>query len=209
MPGRVVSDPSLLGLTAGQPADDTYDGTGALRVAAVGAASEQHIGQVGGTTAIKTGVIIRPNDTVAYAVGDLIGTSTTAGTGNVMVLPGIPRIAGGTGRIIRLRVATDQAAFAGTLRVHVFKTLVAPTVGDNGALAAAVANYVNYYGMADVTLAQGILSNGSKGFMAFSPPIAFDAAVGVMDVYAPLETRTAFTPNANQRFSVTVEADVD
>lgn len=171
--------------------------------------SEAHIGQVGGTTRITTGVIIRPADTAAYAVGDLIGNSTTAGTGNVMALSGVPRIAGGTGRIIRMRVATNQATFAGTLRVHLFKTLVAPTVGDNGVLAGAVSNYVNYYGMADVALAQGILSDGAKGFMAFSPPIAFDVPDGTTNVYALLEARTAFTPTSGQRFSITLEADVD
>lgn len=171
--------------------------------------SEQHIGQVGGTTRIVTAAFIRPADTVGYAAGDLIAPSTTVGAGNVMTLAGIARVSGGTGRIIRLRAATDQAAFAGTLRIHLFKTSVAPTVGDNGVLAASVANYVNYYGMADVVLAQGILSNGSKGFMAFSPSIAFDVPAGVSDIYALIETRTAFTPASGQRFSVTVEADVD
>lgn len=175
----------------------------------VNAPGEAHIGQVGGTTIVATGVLIRPADTAAYAVGDLIGASTAAGAANLITLPGVARIPGGTGRIIRVRVATNQAAFAGTLRVHLFKTAVAPAVGDNGALAGAVANYVNYYGSADVTLAQGILSDGAKGFMAFSPPIAFDVPTGVSDIYALLETRTAFTPASGQRFSITAEADVD
>jgi hypothetical protein len=175
----------------------------------VAAPGEAHLGQVGGTTVITTGVLIRPADTVAYAVGDLVGGNVAAGAANLLTLTNVPRIPGGTGRIIRLRVATNQAAFAGTLRVHLFKTAVAPGVGDKGALAGAVANYVNYYGSADVTLGQGILADGSKGFMAFSPPIGFDVPAGVSDIYAVLETRTAFTPAASQRFSVTIEADVD
>ncbi|MFY9294487.1 MAG: hypothetical protein WAP03_27940 [Methylorubrum rhodinum] len=172
-------------------------------------ASEEHIGQVGGTTKVVTGFFNRPNDTTAYAVGDLIGASTAPGAGNVLVLPSVPRIPGGTGRLIRLRAATNQQAFAATLRVHLFKTLVAPTVGDNAPLAGTIANYVFYYGMADVPCAAGVLSDGSKGFMAFSPPIAFDATAGAMDLYAVLEARTAFTPASGQRFSLTIEADVD
>lgn len=184
-------------------------GVAAAPLVTSNAPGEAHIGQVGGTTIISTGVLIRPADTADYAVGDLIGASTAPGVGNVMVLPAVARIPGGTGRVIRVRAATNQAAFVGTLRVHLFKTQVAPAVGDNGVLAAAVANYVNYYGSADVTLAQGILSDGSKGFMAFSPPVAFDVPAGASDIYALLETRTAFTPASGQRFSVTVEADVD
>lgn len=185
------------------------DATGASIDPRQNAVSENFLGHVGGTTKVVTGAFNRPADTTAYAVGDLIAPSTTPGVGNVITIAGISRIPSGTGRIIRVRVATDQAAFAGTLRVHLFKTAVAPTVGDNGALAGAVPNYINYYGMADVTLAQGILSNGAKGFMAFSPPIAFDVPDGVSDIYYLLETRTAFTPASAQRFSMTVEADLD
>lgn len=171
--------------------------------------SEDFIGKVGGNTRVKTGIIIRPADTTAYAVGDLIGASTTAGVSNVMTVPDVTRVPGGTGRIIRARVATNQPAFGGTIRLHLFKTLVAPTVGDNAPLAATVPNYVNAYGPTEVTLGQGIFSDGSKGYMAFSPPVAFDVPDGQSDVYVILEARTVFTPTPGQRFSVTLECDVD
>lgn len=180
----------------------------------IAGASEAHIGQVGGTTRIVTGAIIRPADTIAYAVGDLIGASTAANNAsNIITIAGASRITGGTGRIIRIRGTTNDPTFAGTLRFHFFKTAVAPAVGDNGALAGAVANYINYYGSADVTLANiaagSILSDGAKGFMAFSPPIAFDVVDGTSDIFMMIETRTAFTPKSGQRFSAALEMDLD
>lgn len=172
--------------------------------------SEDFIGTVGGSTRVQTGFFNRPANVIPYDVGDLIGPSLSANdVANAIAIPNAVRKPGGTGRIIRVRGATNQAAFAGTIRAHLFKTRVAPAVGDNGVLAAAVANYVNYYGPVDITLQQSILSDGSKGFMAYSPPIAFDVPDGATDIYAILEARTAFTPASGQRFSLTYEFDVD
>lgn len=205
-----LSDGAQVALVAGQKVGLT---DGAQVALAPGTkvplgSTEDFIGHVGSNTRVVTGSFNRPADTIAYAVGDVIGGAGAAAAAAVMVLPGVTRIPGGSGRLVRARVSTNDPAFAQTVRVHFFKTNVAPVGADNSVLK--VANYVNYYGWADCGLtANGILNDGAKGFVSFAPPILFDAADGVSDMYCILEARSAFTPKSGQRFAVTVEVDPD
>lgn len=175
--------------------------------------SENHIGQVGGTTRVVTAAFVRPADTVAYAVGDLIGASTTAGASNILTF-NAARILGGSGRIIRMRGFTDDPDCVATIRLHLMKTAVASTVGDNAPITKTVPNYALGYGYADITFSAGavannIFSNGAKGYMANVPAIAFDVEATTANIYALMEARTAFTPKSGQRIGVSLELDLD
>lgn len=174
----------------------------------VAIASDQSPIAVIGFTAVVAATIVRPADTTAYALGDLIAASTVAATvnGAASSLP-LARINGGTGLIRRVRLSTSKTGLAGTeqFRVHFFKT--APTVanGDNGALSVNGVAAV-HIGHVDITLDR-VFSDGAKGIgvPAAGAEICFDAAAGSTAIYFLLEARGAYTPAAGETFTVAAE----
>ena len=164
--------------------------TGTLTTAA--GASENHIGKVGGESAVVGGTITRPADTTAYASGDLVAASTTAATVN-----GSPtsfaaaRINAGTGLIRRVRLSSSKTGLAGTevFRIHFFKT--APTVanGDNGVFSVNGVAAL-HLGYVDVTLDR-VFTDGSKGIgvPAAGSDILFDAGAATTSIFWLLEAR--------------------
>lgn len=147
----------------------------------------------------------RPADTTAYASGDLVANSTTAGSVTPMTLT-VPNFNQGF-RVRRFKLhkngtSTTNAQF----RVHLF---VSPTItaanGDNGAFStSAVANYI---GSADVTIAQAF-TDGAAGFAL--PSTGTDMAAiptGAAAVYALLEARAAYTPASGEVFTLTLDCE--
>jgi len=90
------------------------------------------------TSGVQT--FIRPNDTTAYAAGDLVANSTTAGsvTALTWVIPGGSK---NIGKIVQVTMSKSDGADVtnATFRVHFYNvTPLAPANGDNGALAPVV-----------------------------------------------------------------------
>ena len=111
----------------------------------------------------------RPGDTTAYASGDLVANSTTAGSVVAPVFT-IGRSASGFGqqfRIDRIKISkstvtTTNASF----RVHLYR--IAPTVanGDNSAFSTSgAANDLGFY---DVIVDQAF-TDGATGFVIGGP----------------------------------------
>jgi hypothetical protein len=168
-------------------------------------AGEAHIGEVGGKTIITGASFTRPADTNAYAVGDLIANSTTAGSVSPMALA-VGRIAQGTGMIRRARLKVSDTTWANaTVRAHFYKN--SPTVanGDNGAWSSSESEYL---GCCDMVLDKSFSDPFVKGIGVPSAgsEINFDCAAGSQEMYALLEARTAVTPGSAKTFSLTVEA---
>lgn len=170
------------------------------------ATGEAHIGRVGGESAVAAASFTRPADTAAYAVGDLVANSTTAGSVVPLALAAA-RVNAGTGLVRRVRLATSRTGLTGAeqFRVHLFKTAPTCTNGDNGAFAVNGIAAV-HLGFADVTLTQGF-TDGSKGVGAPSTgsDILFDAAAGSQSIHALIEARSAYTPAASETFTVALE----
>lgn len=150
----------------------------------------------------------RPGDTTAYASGDLVANSTTAG--DVRAVPvTISRWKKG-GQVKNLRVKLKKSGTTVTnaaFRAHLFKssgpTSTGPTVagGDNAAFAPSVARYIGY---ADIT-AMTAGSDGALGVSAIT-----DAAVHLGDdnrVFVLLEARGAYTPGNAETFEITIESE--
>lgn len=145
----------------------------------------------------------RPGDTTAYASGDLVANSTTAGSVVAPVFT-VGRSATAFGqqfRIDRIKlhkstVTTTNASF----RVHLYK--IAPTVanGDNAAFSTSgVANYLNSF---DVTVGQAF-TDGAAGFVATGAnAIVIDAAATIV---ALVEARAAYAPGNAEVFTLTLE----
>ncbi len=174
------------------------------------AAGEAHVGKVGGESAVVTGTLTRPADTLVYAVGDLVANSTAAGSVLPIALLAA-RINAGTGLIRRVRLSTTHLALAGTevFRVHLFRN--DPTAsagvanGDNGAFSVNGLAAI-HFGHADVTLDR-VFRDGSKGVAVpmVGSDMLFDAAAGSRAIYALIEARSAYTPASAETFTVALE----
>lgn len=154
---------------------------------------------VGGSTT-------RPADTTAYATGDLVANSTTAGS--VVPIPiTAARITGGSGTILRVRLSTSHTSLAGTdvFRVHLFK--LTPTVanGDNGAYSVNGVAAIEI-GYSDVTLNR-IYTDGAKGVgtPATGNAMIYDTAVASQLIYGLIEVRNAYTPISGEVFTLALE----
>ena len=191
---------------------DMGDGTYAEIVYAAGggggggggalSAGEAHIGEVGGKTIIAGASLTRPSDTNAYAVGDLIGNSTTAGSVSPMALA-VGRIAQGTGMIRRARLKVNDTAWANaTVRAHFYKNSPTAANGDNSPWSTTESEY------RDMVLDKSFSDPFVKGIgvPAAGSEINFDCAADSQGIYALLEARTAVTPGSAKTFGLTVEA---
>jgi hypothetical protein len=169
-------------------------------------------GAVSGYTAIVGASFSRPADTAAYAIGDALLDSTVAATVNANVTAGtagimqlhVARSTDKTGMVRRLRLKTNDAAFAGaTIRVHLYKDRPTVTNGDNGAFLTTESNYLGY---ADIVLDRHF-SDAEKGFgtPAIGNEWNFDPSSGTDYIYAILETRTAVTPGSAKVWTLVAE----
>jgi hypothetical protein len=166
-------------------------------------ASEAHIGEVGGHIAIASAAMTRPADTSAYSVGDLIANNTVAGS--VVPIPlAVARVNNGSGMIRRLRLKTNDAAFAAAvIRVHLYRDSPSVTNGDNGVFLTTESNYIGY---ADITLNRHF-SDAEKGFgvPAVGSEWSFQPSAGTQTIFALFEARTAVTPSSATVFTLVAE----
>jgi hypothetical protein len=148
----------------------------------------------------------RPADTTAYASGDLVANSTTAGS----VAPVSFSIARANDKPVtifraKLRKSTTSTTNA-LFRIHLFAVSPTVTNGDNGALACTGSN--NYIGFFDIDMTQntifsdGAVANGQLdvGSAAISKPVS-----GAQTVLALVEARAAYTPGNAETFTITLE----
>lgn len=175
------------------------------------ASDQGYAGNVGGITVTQaaSSTITRPADTTAYASGDLVANSTTAGSVTNLQFTTLARISGGSGVIVGAQIqkstnTTTNAAF----RLHLFNT--APTytsAGDNSALSSVVVasakGYLGYIdipsmvGFSDVAWGSGAPDNSRGGI----PYVAT-----AQTIFGLLEARGAYTPGNAEVFTVTVDA---
>lgn len=146
--------------------------------------------------------VTRPADTVAYASGDLLANSTTAGS----VVPLSFQVNRGPGlhvRVRRVRInKTGTSVTNAAYRVHLFKGSPTPANGDNGAFSTD--NAATYVGQVDVTVAQAF-TDGAWG--AATTEINFAPAANGSTIYGMIEVRGAYTPISGEVFTVTLEVD--
>lgn len=143
-----------------------------------------------------TATVTRPADTTAYAIGDLIANSTTAGLVTAPTFA-VAASAGGKGLIRGVKVDKGGAT-AATIRAHFWLAAPTPANGDNGAFSMTKAGYLGYI---DVVLA--VFSDGAAGIGLGEIP--FDLASGTT-VACLLEARTAFTPTSGSAYGIEVIA---
>lgn len=136
----------------------------------------------------------RPADTTAYASGDLVANSTTAGSVAAMQLAVGPA----QRQLRRVRVHKSGTGVTNaSFRAHFYGSAPTAANGDNGAWSTSKA--ADYFGSVDVTVDKAF-TDGAAG--QATGEINFGVA-GVL--YCLLEARGAYTPASAEVFNVTVE----
>jgi hypothetical protein len=141
----------------------------------------------------------RPADVTAYASGDLVANSTTAGSVVPMAITA-GQVANASFQVRRVRIrksgtSTTNASF----RLHLYNASPTPANGDNGAWSTNQA--ANYLGAIDVTVDKAF-TDGAAG-QATTEINAKGALYGL------LEARGAYTPASAEAFTVSLEVMQD
>lgn len=142
----------------------------------------------------------RPDNTTAYADGELVGNSATAADVVALKFP-VNTEKGIMIRRARLRKSGVDPTNA-SFRLHLWNTKPkVPTNGDNGALA--VSNLPAYLGYFDFVLA----TVWADGVVGFAVPAVGSDIVTQCDgaIYGLLEAKAAYTPVALEVFGVQLE----
>lgn len=145
----------------------------------------------------------RPNDTTAYASGDLVANSTTAGSVSPMTFA----LPFGQGlRIWRVGLLkSDATPTNASFRLHLYNDSPTVTNGDNAAWLSIVAGY---QGFVDIVASGQTFSDDSTGFGVYVNNSVFAPLYIVADtdfkLYGLLEARAAYTPVAQEVFTVTL-----
>lgn len=148
----------------------------------------------------------RPADTTAYASGDIVANSTTAGS----VVPlNFPNVSNGIGRTVQIRrvriVKSGTSVTNASFRVHLFNVLPTVGSGDNAAISIST-GAAKYLGQVDVTVGQTF---GDGAFGAATTEINCHPVGGATTLYGLLECRGAYTPGNAEVFTISLEAVQD
>jgi hypothetical protein len=148
----------------------------------------------------------RPADATAYASGDIVANSVTAGS----VVPlNFPNVSNGIGRAVqirRVRIGKSTTGVTGaSFRLHLFNVLPTVSSGDNAAISIAT-GMAKYLGQVDVTVGQAF-GDGAAG--QATTEINCHPVGGASNLYGLLEARGAYTPGISEVFTVALEVVQD
>lgn len=143
----------------------------------------------------------RPSDTTAYASGDLVANSTTAGS----VTPMTFYIGYGTGlKINRAGVKFNSTTPTNAkFRLHLYTSSPTVTNGDNGAWLSTESGY---QGALDIDASTLTFSDSTKAFgiyvnTALNVPMIVSPGVNQV-LYGLLTATAAYTPTSAEVFTV-------
>jgi hypothetical protein len=156
------------------------------------------------------GTLTRPADTTAYASGDLVANSTTAGSVvpvsllNVVLTNGNEGAVSGAVRLEACRIRkTGTGTTSASFRVHLFQTSPTSAAGDNAAFSSN--NAANYLGAFDVAVDRAFTDGAAgRGLSVTGTPMTVTLASGTT-VFALVEARGAYTPATSEVFTIVLE----
>lgn len=158
----------------------------------------------GGIVANPSANFTRPSDTTAYASGDLVANSTTAGSVVPMQLS-VGRIAAGSGVIRRAKLHKSGTSVTNSsFRAHFFRAAPATvTNGDNGVFS--VSGVSDYLGAFDISIDRAFTDGAAGlGVPVTGSELSFKLTSGQV-VFVLLEARAAYTPASAEVFTLTLE----
>lgn len=154
----------------------------------------------------------RPADTTAYANGDLVANSTTAGSVVPLTFPRNKLQGRTSGKITGATLKKSSTGVTtASFRLHLFQAAPgAVTNGDNGAIAvASIGNHIGFLDFDFATLANDANIGGglSKSAAAPATPLTFSVANGGT-IYGLLAATGAYTPASAETFDVALDVEV-
>lgn len=146
----------------------------------------------------------RPADTTAYASGDLVANSTTAGSVVPMTFNMGNTFPQAQFRLTRARIyKTNTSATNANFRLHLYEASPVAANGDNGAWSTSL--FSNWLGNIDVTsmlaFTDGCAGTGSA---AAGSEMLIRVSAGKV-IYGLLEAKAAYTPTSGEIFTVVLE----
>ena len=145
---------------------------------------------------------VRPADITAYASGDLVANSTTAGSVIPLTFNVRNENIGSIVRRIRMR-KTSTSVSGSSFRVHLYNASPTVTNGDNGAWLSTTSGYIGSF---DVTIDKAF-SDGAGGAGVANNGVDINLIYGT--VYGLVEARGAYTPTSAETFTVELEVVCD
>jgi len=147
----------------------------------------------------------RPGDTTAYASGDLVANSVTAGSVVPLAFTNIGNGPYRTVQIRRVRISKSTTGVTNAqFRVHLFNALPAVTSGDNAAIVISVGAAI-YIGQVDITMNQSFTDGGSG-----QATTEINTNPGSSStIYGLVEARAAYAPGNAEVFTVGLEVFQD
>lgn len=145
--------------------------------------------------------ITRPADTNAYAVNDVISSSTTAPAAQILDLATAGVEAGGSGYLVKLRALTNNKNFTGRLRLHLYRSAITPP-NDNSPFALLWANRSNRIGSIDLpafNTADNASSDAANALIA-DLRFGFKLAPTETRLWMVIQNLDAPTPASGQQF---------
>lgn len=148
----------------------------------------------------------RPADTTAYASGDLVANSTTAGSVTPLSWTA-PRYATGGGQVRRVRLKKSGTTVTNAqFRVHLYTSSPTCANGDNGAWSTNHSGYLGSFDC-DMTAATARVFTDSawaSGVPGVGSECGFDLASG-STVYGLVQVLAAYTPASGETFTCELE----
>lgn len=158
----------------------------------------------GGITVIRSVSKTRPADTTAYAAGDVINESTSAGT--VWTFADAARMLGGSGIINKVEIV-DYAYVATTLQCELW--LFNTTVGadfDNAVFTPTDAELLTRVAVIPISTAYvGDATAGTGGNVSLTSGVvnqSFKCAIADDSLYGVLVARNAYVPISGEIFNI-------
>ena len=171
------------------------------------AATENHLGEVGGKTAVVSGSITRPADTTAYAAGDAVTDSTSSPT--TLTFSNAARVNQGSGVIVGATlVDSANQTTKGDFDLLIFDTTYTPD-NDNAVFTPTDAELETCIGVirfASGSFVIGDATSGAGGNAFCSGTItnniAFKCGSGSASLFGALVARSAYTPVSGEKFTI-------
>lgn len=144
----------------------------------------------------------RPNDTTPYSSGDLVANNVTAGSVTPLTLA-LANPALAQTSVVRCRLSkSGTTPTNANFRVHMYSASPVVANGDNGAWSSSKA--ANYLGFIDVT-SMLAFTDGCTGFAGVTAGAEMRLSGLAGSIYAQLEAKAAYTPVAQEVFTLYVE----
>lgn len=170
------------------------------------AASENHIGNVGGHTFRSEVTLIRPSDTTAYTANDAVMNATSGAA--ALIFPNCARVSNGGITLMQAKLTVNKTGMTAKFRLHLFRDAPASIPNDNAAFSLAWANASARIGYVDFTTPISG-SDCTDYYGVFVQTGAVPTTLVGTSVRGILQTIDAWTPASGDQFMMTLTGYAD